>query len=797
MSDKQQDYLNFQDEFNLRELLDKYLVRWHWFMISFAICLSSSFIILRYTPTQYESQAKLLIKSEQGSTYSEFSAFQDLGLFDGISGYNNLYNEIEFLGSRPIIETSIRKLNLTTQYHLIGTKTGIERKEYYKDSPILVKVVNQGIFEIKHSANLNIEILNNKNFQFFDSKKYGNKKFNFGDTLTSNKFKFIIETTRFYKSNATSIKINVVIQTLENMISIMQSKLKIEPINDDVDILSLKLRGSVIERNNEFLDTLISVHTSQNIADQKQVYKGTTSFINDRLAVISGELSDVEVDGENYMIQHDFSDVLMSERSLYERTLVNEKKLVDYEIQLKLISYLSEFLENDDDTDKLLPTNLGLDDQSINSGVEKYNQIALERDRVLNHSSEKNPAVIKLRNDLDRIKISLSTSLKNLRATSNIAVQRLKDQEGSLNSDLSNLPKHKRVLRSIERQQLVKEQLYVYLLQKREENEIASDATEGNSKIIESAYCDGWPVNPNKKIYYSFALFLGLFVPFAFIYLQNLLDNKINGKKDLDKYGLPHLANIPKVNNSEKIVISQGDTSAEAESFRILRTNTSFILGPSKDDGGKMIITTSTIAKEGKSFIALNLATSYALTGKKTVVVGLDLRAPKLLEYANLIDAKGVTDFVLDPTIPIDSLVIPSPTTENLSFVSSGIKPPNPAEIMLRDEIKQLFAELRKRFDIIIVDTAPVALVTDTLLISDMSDAIIYVARANYLERKMLAIPDQLRREGKIKNIGIVINSLDYRKSGRYGSGYGYGYGYGYGGDQDTNKKWYQKIFRK
>ena len=639
MRNKREKQHEFDDELNLRELLQKYTSRWKWFVLSLLITFGVAMLVLRYTPRIYESKTKLLIKFEKTGAYSELSAFQDLGLFDGIGRYNNLYNEREILSSRPILERVIRKLDLNIQYFLIGTKTGIERKEFYKNSPVGIQRVNDSL-DIETGVVFNIEVLNAKSFRFLDSDKFGDKTYTFGDTLEAVIGKFYIHKTDFYKAKHGAIRIGISVKPIEKTISTFQSKLKIEPMNENVDILMLSINGPVIKKNNDFLDTLIAEHTRQTVQDQLAIYRNTTEFINERIAAIAQELSDVELDGENYMTKYDFSDILMNEKSLYDRTLVNEKKLVDSEIQLELVNFLYEYLNDHPDNDELLPTNLGFDDVSINEAANEFNKLALEKNRLLSHSSTKNPAVVKLENDLRSIKTSLNTSLLNLKSSLKLEVSRLRSMDSGFSQDIANLPKHKRVLRSIERQQLVKESLYVYLLQKREENEIASAVTEGNSKIIESAFSNGKATNPNKKIHYSLAIFFGLFIPFSTIYLRSLLDNKVRGREDLDKHNLPHLANIPKVDDRQKLVISKGNTSSAAEAFRILRTNTSFVLGPNTD-AGKIIITTSSIAKEGKSFVALNLATSYALTGKKTVVVELDLRAPKLFEYADLKREKG------------------------------------------------------------------------------------------------------------------------------------------------------------
>lgn len=782
----------FDEEVNLRELLNRYLVHWKWFALSLFILLSVVYLMLRYTPKQFESKAKLLIKYEKAGVHSELSAFQDLGLFEGMSGYNNLYNEKEILRSRTLIERVVKKLGLNVTYSSIGTKTGIERKEYYTNAPVKLVFIDSDSMFYNRACEFHLEIINGEKYRIVDHPDFGSDLHSFGSTIDCKPGKIRIEKTKYLQNKNAELEIGISITPIPYVINYYQSSLMIDPISEDVDILELKLRGPVVQKNNDFLDQLIQEHTDQTIADQNKVYRSTTEFINDRIAALSGELSEVEVSGESYKTQHDFSNILMSEKSLYDRALINEKKLIDTEIQLELISFLHDYLIEHPKNDRLLPSNLGFEDISINESTQQFNKVLLERDRLKTHSSSKNPQIIRLETELESIKAGLMESLNNFETSLKLGVEKLKRLDSQLQGEIANLPKHERIMRSIDRQQQLKESLYLYLLQKREENEIASAVTEGNSKIIDPSFSNGTPVNPNKKIYYATALLFGLLIPFSIIYLRHILDNKVNSKSDLDKFQLPHLGNIPEIKTGEKIVISKENNSPEAESFRILRTNSSFLL-PSGKSKGSVITITSTTAKEGKSFIALNLATSYALTGQKTIVVGLDLRAPKLLEYYNLPSTKGVSDYIVHPDIDIQKLIIPSPNVEHLSILPSGTTPPNPSEIIMREELSYLFDQLRSQFDIIIVDTAPVGLVTDTLLINHLSDATLFVVRANSIDKKMLAYPKELMETKKLTNLAVVLNAT--KKENAFGYG---GYSYvGYGIQNEERRSWISMIFNR
>lgn len=778
----------FNDQINLRAIVFRYLSYWKWFVLSVFICFFISYVYVRYTPKQYESTAKLLIKVEQGGVYSELAAFQDLGLFEGNSGYNNLRNEKEILQSRPIIEQVVRSLDLHIKYNLLGSKTGIVRKEYYKNAPFLFKVINESIDSVNAYQSFDVHIVDEGHFKFIGPSEFGDKSYQFGDTLENGINKFTLIKSENFRKHLVSRDFKITIAPIKFVVAQFQAKLKVEPMDEMMDILLLKIQGTNVKKNNDFLDSLITFHTNQTISDQLSIHRNTTSFINERIATLSEELADVEIDGEKYKSNNELTDVLMDEKSLHDKTLINDKQLIQAEIQLELTAYLQEFLSNISDKETLLPVNIGVDQHSVNEYVAEYNKTALNRLKLIQLSSEKNPQVAKLDTELDYIRSSLNASLKNSKTSIEMEVRRLKTEQSIIDNGISQLPKHARILRSIERQQQVKETLYLYLLQKREENEIASAVTEGNSKVIESAYSSGMPVAPRKAVYYLFSMIIGLVFPASIIYISGFLSNKVQSKDDLKEYDLPHLGNIP-WNKEAGLISSASSNNSLAESIRILRTNISFMLGR-KDKDGKVILLTSTMPLEGKSFLTLNLGASYAITDKKTIVVGLDLRAPKLLKYLGYGETKGVSDYIQEENGEYGKYVIRDKNINNLYYLPSGTTPPNPAELLMRSELVGLIDDLKKNFDLVLIDTAPVSLVTDTLLISHLADASVYVIRANKLDKGQLEFVSELSKSGKLPHMGVVINGV------KENSVNGYGYGYGYGENNQPKPIW-KRLFRR
>jgi len=329
------------------------------------------------------------------------------------------------------------------------------------------------------------------------------------------------------------------------------------------------------------------------------------------------------------------------------------------------------------------------------------------------------------------------------------------------------------------------------LLQKREETNIALAVTVANAKIIDKAYGKGEPVAPKKKVIFFGAVFLGLILPIIFLYIKDILDNKVHGKRDIDKIGVPFLGDIPNTDSKNKIVVSKGDSSSVAEAFRLLRTNVDFMMSGLKGSG-RTIFLTSTLGKEGKSFIALNLASSIAISGKKVLLIGMDVRAPKILEYLDLENTAGLTNYISDPEMDLEQVILKKSINENLDILPSGAIPPNPAELLMNERVQTMFDYVRTKYDYIIVDTAPIGMVTDTLLLSKYADAFVYVVRAYYLDRRLLSVAEDLYKEKRLPNMAILINGTDKEKG--YGYGYGYGYG-GYGYGHEKPRPFWKRLF--
>ena len=507
-----------------------------------------------------------------------------------------------------------------------------------------------------------------------------------------------------------------------------------------------------------------------------------------RLRLITDELTEVEKDVESFKKTNNLTDIPSEAEMYLESSSVYEKSIIDTQIQQNVVSSIINFFKKSNTTD-LIPSNLITGESEANSLIAQYNKLVLERNRASKGATDLNPIVVNLDQQIKSLKANVSQSLQRLQSNLEIKRRNLNNQDNMLSGKKRAVPTLEREFRVIDRQQKVKEELYLYLLQKREETALSLAATENNAKVIDAAKASVAPVSPKKMIIFLIALVIGLLIPFVVIYLNDLLNTKIKTRLELDKrLQIPFLGDIPRSESHEEMM-NNNSRSSSAEAIRIVRTNLEFMLSKVAPGKAKTIFVTSTIPGEGKTFVSVNVAGTIALSGKKVLLVGLDVRNPKLAEYLP-INPKGVTNYLSGKEDSLDSLITPLKNYKNFDVLSSGIIPPNPVELLMDDRIIKMFDELKLRYDYIIVDTAPVSLVTDTILVANNADAFIYVVRANYLDRRMLRIPEMFYNEKKLPNMSMVLNDTKLTNKG-----YGYGYGYGYGNEQQTKKPWYKNLF--
>ena len=789
------DYNDFDEEYNtnfdLKEFLNKYLIHWYWFVLASCIGLLVAYLYLRYTTPQYQSTTTILVKDDKkGGMLSELSAFADLGMGGGMK--SNLDNEIEILRSRTLVESTVKKLNLNTNLIIKGN---IIDREIYGDTPISVNFVDKSNGFYQSTIDLNFTELTPTTFELINQSENDSSK-----VILSTKNEFQFEKPIMTKHGVLIISklaskvpakdhmdkgIRILVSPLEDVVASFQSRLKVEPVSKTSSVVLLSINGPVIKRTEDFLNNLTQIYNENAAADKNFISENTSVFIANRLKLISQELDGVEQDVQSFKKTNKLTDIESEAKLFIEGSNEYDKKGVETEMQLNVVSSMLNFIKKSTNSD-LLPSNIIAGQGDTSGLISSYNQLVLDRNRILKSATTANPSVIKLDQQISSLKSTVQSSLLRMQSSLNIQKRDLNSQEGILNSKIGKIPVQERQFRVIARQQKVKEELYLYLLQKREETAISLAATEPNARVIDAAKGTKQPVSPKKNIIYLAGLLLGLLVPFGVIYTKDLLDTKIKSRLDLEgKTLIPFIGDLPTSDSPSKIMSANSRTSS-AEALRIIRTNLEFLLSKVEDGMAKTIFLTSTFPQEGKTFVSANLAATFALSGKKVLLVGMDIRNPRLDTYLK-IPERGFTNYLSSNDVKLEDFIVKIDGYENFYVLPAGVIPPNPAELLLNTKVDTVFKTLKTQYDYIIVDTAPVSLVTDTMLIAKHADTFIYVARANFLEKRMLNIANNLYKEQKLPNMCLLLNDTDTTK------GYGYGYGYSVNGKEP----WYKRIIKK
>ena len=776
---------NSDQDFQISAIIEQYASHWKWFVLGAFVSLSIAYIYLRYTIPQYRASTTILMKDEKnGGLSSELAAFADMGIGGGKS---NLDNEIEILKSRTLIENTVRKINLNIAFVAEGK---ILSTDLYKGAPVLVNFIDQKKDFYLKGRSYQLTPISATTFALDDLTGDGiilnpKEQYSYGQPIPTKYSTMVI--SRSFKNAISyaenSQPIQIIISPLENATESFRARLIVAPLSKTSSIVELSLVDPVLEKAEDFLDNLVQNYNAEAAADKNFISENTSRFIANRLALITDELDGVEQNVQNFKSKNQLTDIEAEVPLFIEGSSAYNKQGVETDIQLNMIASMVDFLNKSKPSD-LLPTNIVSGEATELIG--SYNALVLDRNRILKSATEVNPTVIKMNEQLSSLKSNVAASLSRMQSNLRIQKRDLNNKEAVINGKIDRIPLQERQFRGIARQQKVKEELYLYLLQKREETAILLAATEPNARVVDAAKGSKAPVSPKKNIIYLGALLIGLLIPFGIIYLMDLLDTKIKSRLDLDgKTLIPFIGDVPTSDTPSKIIKSESRSSS-AEALRIIRTNLEFMISKVADGQAKTIFVTSTFPKEGKTFVSANLAATFALSGKKVLLIGMDIRNPRLDEYLTLPD-RGVTNYLSSKDLVLDDLLVKYDDFDNFHILPAGIIPPNPAELLMNKKVDTLFQIVKNQYDYIIVDTAPVSLVTDTLLIAKHADCFIYVARANFLEKRMLNIANTLHKEQKLPNMCLLLNDTDSTK--------GYGYGYGYGSKVQSGP-WYKKLLK-
>lgn len=774
-----------EEEIDLREVLEQYLKSWPWFIIGIVFFFALAFVYLQSTNPVYQTKATIIIKEEGAGGAPELAAFSELSLFKGL-GNGPIHNEIGIFRSKRMMTEVVKELNLNVRFF---RNEKLKDIEVYNNKPFSLQLLN---FDEEKFLTLNrneenspylIKVETDSTFILSNEVLDTEESFGFGKTI-SLPYADILLTPNFsaldeLDETSREEPIEIRFATPDNVASYYREKVEVLLNDDNSGIVDFLLEDPVREKAQDILNQMIFRYNKEAIEDKNLVSRNTAKFIEERLQIITQELDSVETGKEQFKRANQLTDIEAESQVFIENVNDFRNRQLEVETQLELANTMLEYLQSEG-KGELLPSNLGFNEEGVVQVIQTYNQLVLERDRILVGSTERNPVIINLNNQIRQIRQNVVQSLQNLRTSLRIARNDFSEQEARLEGKIAAVPSKEKQFRNIERQQNIKEALYLFLLQKREETSLSLAVTAPKAKIVDSAYSSPQPIAPNKNIILLAGLLLGIIVPFLILYLKQLLNNKIQNRADIEKQaqGIPLVGEIPRIGRSENELVEVNDRSVLAESFRILHTNLQYLLlNAGARPGGNFIFVTSTVKGEGKTFVSFNLAITLSNAEKKVLIVGADLRNPQLQRYEG--DARqqqGVSDYLVNSELQIKDLIQTSKINERLDILSSGSIPPNPSELWRQERTATLFDELKMLYDYIIVDTAPSMLVTDTFLINKFADLTLYVTRAGYTEKKLLQFAVDSKNEGKLHDMAFVLNDVDVANFG-YGNKYGYSYG--------------------
>ena len=762
-------------DFNLKELVLKYLKHWYWFVLCFLVFTVFAYVSLRYSTPLYDVSSTIVISQEDNLSDAGLSVFKDLGLEQT---QDQIENEIQILKSKTLINHVITKLKLNVQYFYEGRVLDIE--EYEKPIVTIDFLVADSILYEKIGV-FNVRIDSGTSFSFIDADGNVLSAHTFGETVPTSVGEAVLVPNQTDLSTAIGKVIKIKLIPVRHLVANYRARLAITRVGQNSSVLQISIRDAVIPKAKDFINNLVDAYSTRTINNKKETSNKTAQFLNDRLQDISEDLSTVDNEAAKYMSQYGITeDVSGSTERLANISTDNKREIAIYETQNLLIQSTIDFIKNKEAENDLIPSNLGIDDSSITTEIGKYNTLVLQRRRLLKTSSEQNPVVVKIDDELEGLREVLFQSLLSLKGKVAIKLGSVQTREKGFKSKLYQAPERQKDLREIAREQGVTEQLYLYLLQKKEEADITSHITVPNSRIIDRASLTSFlPVSPNKRSTYMLSTLLSLLIPFVILYVRDLLNTNVRSKRDLEELvSAPIIGTIPKGKSKNQFAIDKTSRSPVSEAFRILRTNINFLLAGVEKDTGKIIFTTSSVSGEGKTFISSNIAKTLAISGHKVAYIGTDFRFPKFHEVIDLPDGsntKGFTNYIMNPDINIKDVIYKEKSEDTLDVIPPGIIPPNPSGLLMNDRVQTMFKYLEQHYDYIVVDTAPVSLVTDTLLISKLADLTVYVVKENFSDKRLLSIPEKYYVDGRLVNMAVLLNYASTNMGGAYGYGYGYG----------------------
>ncbi|HBK31047.1 MAG TPA: tyrosine protein kinase [Porphyromonadaceae bacterium] len=773
-----------ENTISIMEILLLFVRYWKWIVAGMTVALIAAFIYLWYATPTYKVTSSIILKEDNSTTqsYAPRNAVEGVSALGSVT---NLDNEIYILQSRTTIRSVINQLKLHTSYIV---KEDIKKIDLYNKSPVIVDMEQNNLENLRHPIEIKLvmdEASPRVSVSLFIEEEKTDTVFIELPALLCTKAGNI-SFTRRPGSNPFHKPLNIFICNPNDAIKSYRSALSVQQASQNASVLDVSLNTPYTEKGIDFLNKLVEVYNNNTLQDKNMETTNTQAFIDNRIAIIDRELTTAEKDVEQFKQNQGLTNFSSDLQKNMEMGTRYEQQLVEVETQIKMVDYLDEYVNDEANANKMIPSNIGINDPTLAATTNEYNKLIMERERLAQSTTRDNPMMRKLEEQLAALRTNINASIRSVGQSLNIACRDVRNQATIFGGKVESTPTQERQFMELSREQQIKASLFLMLLEKREENALALAATANKAKVLDEAMVDS-KVAPRTMVILSAALFLGLLVPAAIIYLLDLLQYRIHTKTDVDRIAkVPLLAEIPTYEGSI-IAVHKNAVHEIDEAFRMLRTNLMPMLGAEK----KVMAFTSTVLGEGKTFVAWNTAITLSLLKKKVLLIGLDLRIPHLFEYMNLDSKTGITDYLAGIEENIHTLILPSGVMDNFDVIPTGTIPPDPAELLSQNTLDKAIDTLRNEYDYILIDSAPVGLVADTLILNRVVDTTVYICRSHYSNKNNLRFANQLMSENKLNNMLLVVNDVDYLYRP-----YGYGYGYGYKKDKKNKYKGRGKNYR-
>jgi tyrosine-protein kinase Etk/Wzc len=755
---------------SLRDLFYKYVRFLPVFLLSVAICLFIAYVYLRYTTRIYSASGTMLIKNEQ-QPGARSDKFEDIFMNNKDL---NIQSEIEVLKSRPLMERVVKKLNLQVSYQARGR---FITNNIYKQSPFLLNIVE--LRDSFSTFSFNVHFINSSDFKINNDPAI----LGFGKLFKNQYGVFSLERIQGIVGKDYIITYKPLSAAAGSFVGGVQ----VTPKQIGTGILNISLQGSSPYMSADIVNGLMEEYDAYSIEQKNISADLSLDFIDDRLALIGHQLDSIQEVLLDFQQRNNMIDIDAQSGTYFQEMGEADRVINQQEIQMNIADMVSDYLKDKKNEYNriVVPSSLGLEDATLNGLIAQYNKAQLDRKALINANiPEKNPAVLELDDQIEKLRISIQENIKNVKAGYNTLLSSARNRNTIAQGQIKELPVKTKKYIELKRQVEIKEGLYKILQEKREETAIGRASTISSSKIIDRAYASTVPIKPNRKAVRILAILLGLGLPAMFIFISEVLNDKISTRFDIEKITpAPILGEIGHSYSTNALIVTKTTRSMVAEQFRIIRSNLQYILNNAEKP---VIMVTSSFSGEGKSFVTTNMGAVIALTGKKTIILEFDIRKPRVLAGLNMTKRPGITNFLVGKA-NLDELIVPVPEHENLFVLPCGPIPPNPSELLLGEKVTELFNYLKERFDTIITDTAPVGMVSDAQTLGKFANCTLYLVRQGHTFKKQVALIDEFYQDNKLPRISIVINDVKIKPGyGYYGYGrYGYGYGYGYGGYYD------------